>query len=83
MTYSKAFKSYYQGFQAFFNLAEWRAKMVYERLQLNIKPWEWDHENYTGDNADMYGFFYPEDIANIEQIDRLEAEIKKQQNGPH
>jgi len=72
VTYSQAFKAYYRGFQTFFNPAEHRAKLVYERLQLGIKPWEWDHEHYSGEYADMIGFFYDEDLANIEMIDRLE-----------
>jgi hypothetical protein len=43
-------------------------------MEMDIKPWEWDWENYTGENADMIGFFYPEDIANIEQIAHYKSE---------
>ena len=81
MTYSKAFKSHYQGFEAFYNAAEYRAKLVYDRLQLGIKPWEWDHEHYTGEYKDMVGFFYEEDIANIEMIDRLEKKAGSRKTG--
>lgn len=28
----------------------------------------WDWENYSGDNDDMYGRFYPEDWENLEVI---------------
>ena len=41
---------------------------------MGIKPWEWDHENYSGDRIDMIGFFYPEDIENIKQIEHYEAQ---------
>jgi hypothetical protein len=81
VTHSKAFKSYYGGFQAFFNEAEWRAKLIYDRLQLGIKPWEWDQEHYSGEYADMIGFFYPEDIANIEMIDKMEKQYRAHHNG--
>ena len=37
-------------------------------------PWMWDYENYTGDNADMLGFFYPEDYHAIIQIQQLAQE---------
>ena len=35
-------------------------------------PWQWDFDNYTGDNADMIGFFYPEDIGTIIGIMEME-----------
>jgi hypothetical protein len=40
-------------------------------------PWEWDWDNYSGENADMVGFFYPEDIANILSIMKLDAQSQK------
>jgi hypothetical protein len=45
---------------------------LYELLEKNIKPWEWDYTSYSGDarRESMVGFFYPEDIENIKQIDR-------------
>jgi hypothetical protein len=70
-----ALSSYYElGLSAYFNEMERRIHMVYERLKRNIKPWEWDWENYSGDNADMVGFFYPEDIEAVEQLKRFEEE---------
>ena len=44
-------------------------------------PWMWDWENYTGDKEDMKGFFYPEDLAAIRQIQELEN--NKQRNAKH
>jgi len=37
-------------------------------------PWQWDQEHYTGENADMVGWFYPEDIGNILSIMKLDAQ---------
>ena len=34
----------------------------------------WDQENYSGENADMVGWFYPEDIGNIMSIMKLDAQ---------
>ena len=48
--------------------------MVYERYKDGVMPWQWDYENYSGDNKDMVGFFYPEDIEAIEQLKQFEAE---------
>jgi hypothetical protein len=59
---------------------------LYEWLQKGIKPWEWDHDNYTGtpEKESMFGRFYDEDIENIRQIDmwvneRLGEEQKRQE----
>jgi hypothetical protein len=54
------------------NPAESRIHHLYQWLNKGIMPWMWDHENYTGDRADMIGFFYPEDIENIKQIEHYE-----------
>ena len=56
---------------------EHRIHLVYQRLKMTIKPWEWDFEHYSGDNVDMIGFFYPEDINAIEQLKQFEKESKK------
>ena len=53
--------------------AEFRICTLYDRLQKGIKPWEWDWQNYSGENEDMMGRFYPEDIANITQIEEFEG----------
>jgi hypothetical protein len=53
---------------------EYRIHKLYERLKLNVKPWEWDYEHYSGKNKDMIGFFYPEDIEAIEQLKQFENE---------
>ena len=47
---------------------EIRIRQLYEWLQMGIKPWEWDFERY-GNNKDMIGFFYNDDLENIKQID--------------
>lgn len=39
----------------------------------------WDYENYSGVNADMVGFFYPEDFANLQQIENMIAIYEKEQ----
>jgi len=39
-------------------------------------PWQWDWENYTEDNIDMIGFFYPEDFEAYLQIAHFES-LKK------
>ena len=49
-----------------------RIVLLYQLLDKGIMPWMWDHEHYTGINADMYGFFYPEDLNAITQIAELE-----------
>jgi len=51
---------------------EGRIVKLYQLLDKNIMPWQWDYFNYIGDNADMMGFFYPEDINAIIQIRELE-----------
>jgi hypothetical protein len=73
---SPAFKSWYRGFNTFFDEEDRRIKNLYNRLQLGIKPWEWDIDNY-GRDPEMVGYFYPEDILNIEQIDEYEKKAKK------
>ena len=38
-------------------------------------PWMWDYKNYPdGQKDEMYGTFYPEDLASITQIMHFEAE---------
>jgi hypothetical protein len=73
---SRAFKSYYGGFQAYFDEEESRIKRLYDYLQLGIKPWEWDYETYSKD-PEMIGFFYQEDIENIRQIDEFERKRRR------
>lgn len=57
-----------------------RIVRLYQRLDNGIMPWHWDYDNYTGDNADMMGFFYPEDIAAIDQIKTLQNNKSRRQN---
>ena len=52
---------------------ESRIVLLYQLLDKDIMPWNWDYDNYTGINADMVGFFYPEDLAAIQQIQQLEG----------
>lgn len=40
-------------------------------------PWMWDTEHYMDENKDMYGYFYPEDLAAIIQIGYFESQKKK------
>ena len=58
---------------------EHRIVTLYQRLDKGIMPWMWDYPNYTDDNADMLGFFYPEDYNAIIQIQQLESEGRKRQ----
>ena len=60
---------------------EHRIVLLYQLLDKGIMPWMWDWENYTGINEDMKGFFYPEDLAAIRQIQELEN--NKQRNAKH
>jgi hypothetical protein len=57
-------------------------RIVYLHYYLEEKkyfPWMWDYENYSGDNADMVGFFYPEDFANLQMIENMIAIYEKEQ----
>jgi len=40
-------------------------------------PWMWDHDNYMDENKDMYGYFYPQDLAAIVQIKYFEGKYKE------
>lgn len=60
---------------AFFDYEDQRIRTLYERMKLGIKPWEWDYENYQKDK-EMIGFFYPEDVINIEQLEEFERSMK-------
>lgn len=53
---------------------EQRIHRLYQRVKQGIKPWEWDWENYSGENSDMIGFYYDEDINAIEQLKGFERE---------
>ena len=52
---------------------ESRIVKLYQLLDKGIMPWQWDYDNYTDENKDMIGFFYPEDINAVQQIRELEA----------
>lgn len=57
-------------------------RIIYLHYYLEQKkyfPWMWDYENYSGDNADMVGFFYPEDFANLQQIENMIAIYEREQ----
>ena len=78
MNLSKAFEAYYlDGDRAFFNKCENRMRLLEERLEMGIFPWMWDWEHYSGENENMIGFFYAEDIANLEQIDHYKREYAR------
>jgi hypothetical protein len=70
--HSKALEALHEWRQsAYLNSAESRIHHLYEWLKRGIKPWEWDHDNYA-DRPEAIGFFFPEDIENIKQIDYME-----------
>lgn len=77
VTLSKAFEAYFMGSTAFFNKCEWRAKTVYDLDKEGKPPWTWDYDNYSGENSDMVGFYYSEDIENIMQLKRMDKDAKK------
>ena len=54
------------------NTMEARIVTLYQLLDKNIMPWMWDYPNYTGENSDMMGFFYPEVYNAVIQIEELE-----------
>lgn len=48
---------------------------------MQIKPWEWDFDNYEGDaEHEDYRCLFPEDISNIEQIEQFEQNRIKREN---
>ena len=53
------------------NPMEARIVTLYHLLDKGIMPWMWDYPNYTGENSDMMGFFYPEDYNAVIQIEEL------------
>jgi len=53
------------------NPMESRIVTLYQLLDKNIMPWMWDYKNYSDDNSDMIGFFYPEDYNSVMQIEQL------------
>ena len=61
---------------------ESRIVKLYNLLDKDIMPWMWDYDNYTGNNSDMMGFFYPEDLNSIIQIAELEG-AKSNKNAKH
>lgn len=77
MKYSGNLRAIYEyGKSGILNSAESRIHHLYQFLDKDIMPWMWDHENYSLGNEDMIGFFYPEDIENIKQIDDYVNEFK-------
>ena len=56
---------------------ESRIVTLYQLLGKGVMPYMWDYENYTGDNTDMQGFFYPEDYNAVIQIEQLINEGEK------
>ena len=55
------------------NPMEARIVTLYHLLDKGIMPWMWDYPNYTDENSDMIGFFYPEDYNAVLQIGELES----------
>jgi hypothetical protein len=52
------------------NTAEKRMFFLYQHKQ-DMPPWTWDYDHYAEDNKDMVGFFYKEDLENINIIDHF------------
>lgn len=59
------------------NEMEGRIALLYSLVERNIMPWMWDWQNYSGDNADMMGIFYPEDFNAYLQIGHFVASASK------
>jgi hypothetical protein len=55
---------------------ESRISLLYNLLEKNIMPWMWDHDNYSDNNLDMVGFFYPEDFHAYLQIQYFVSQAK-------
>jgi len=76
-----ALLAYYQyGRTALFNKMEARICLLYNFLEKQIMPWQWDYDRYMDNNADMIGFFYPEDLAAILQIQGFESERRRRES---
>lgn len=75
------YKIYRLNREGLLNPVENRIHMLYQWLHFKppIYPWMWDHENYTGKNKDMIGFFYPEDLANLQVLKRWQNEYQEQE----
>lgn len=56
---------------------EIRIRQLYDWFKIGVMPWMWDYERYSGDNKDMIGFFYNDDLENIKQIDAFEKKTKR------
>lgn len=65
--------------------AEYRLVLLHYYLEhKKYFPWMWDYDNYgEEDNKDMVGFFYPEDLANLDIIDGFIATFQKDQKRLH
>ena len=71
---------YQFGRSAILNDMERRIHLIYQFLDSGIMPWMWDYDNYPlGKDDEMYGQFYPEDIAAIQNIQYFESQ--KQDKG--
>ena len=68
---------YEDGYNALLNQREVRIHYLYSFLDKDIMPWQWDYPNYSGENSDMIGFFYPEDIGTIKDIMNMESKKAK------
>ena len=65
--------------------AEQRIVLLHYYLeQKKYFPWMWDFDNYgEEENRDMIGFFYPEDLANLNMIDGMIATYQYEQQRLH
>jgi len=61
-----------------FNKAEYRIHLLYEWDTQGRRPWNWDYKNYNR-RKEMIGFYFPEDLSNIEQIEDLKIERFKEE----
>ena len=62
------------------NSAERRIKFLDDMLDKHALPWEWDYENYSGENEFMIGRFYVEDVENLKQLRGFESQYNIRQS---
>ncbi len=65
----------YQG-----NSCELRIKFLDDMLDKNVLPWQWDFENYEGENEFMIGLLYVEDVENLKQLRGFESQFAIRQS---
>lgn len=62
------------------NTCERRIKFLDDMLDKNVLPWQWDYENYSGENEFMIGLLYVEDVENLKQLRGFEGQFAIRQS---